>query len=411
MNQILDYNPGPKSGGSSSSDNIVRVFAILLIIVALALCGVGVYGRYKNAKEEANSQVEETKANIEVVKQESDVVIKVTHDKSIEKLIYSWNASSEKTEKNTGNTSMQITVPMPAGENVLHVKVIDINGVETTYQNTFKSEQGVDIITPVIEIVPEGNKLKIKATDETSLDFLTYRWNDEDEQKVEPAEDNNKEITVEVEIQKGKNDLTIVAVDSSNNTTTETKTFKGVTKPEIVAVVSEDQTQVNIKVSHEKGIKSITVELNGSAPIEVGLGEGTPTDAEFPLPLAEGENKIKITAVSTEGIEAVEEPTFTYTPVQPEVPADGQTQEPKISMIQSEDGKIVSVRVEYEAGLKSVSLLFNTQEYEIDIGTDNPTQASFDLELAEGPNRIVVTSVGTDDAEGVLDQEYTYTPQ
>ena len=129
------------------------------------------------------------------------------------------------------------------------------------------------------------------------------------------------------------------------------------------------------------------------------------------MPLAEGENKIKIKAISTEGIEAVEEPTFTYTPIQPEVPTEGQTQEPKISMIQSEDGKIVSVRVEYEAGIKSVSLLFNTQEYEIDIGTDNPTQASFDLELSEGPNRIVVTSVGTDDAEGVLDQEYTYTPQ
>lgn len=84
--------------------------------------------------------------------------------------------------------------------------------------------------------------------------------------------------------------------------------------------------------------------------------------------------------------------------------------EPKISMIQSEDGKFVSVRVEYEAGLKSVGLLFNEQEYVIDIGTENPPQASFDLELNEGENRIVVTTVGTDDSEGVLDQEYNYAP-
>lgn len=411
MNQILDYNQGPKPGGSSNSDNYVRVLAICLIIFAVAMCGVGIYGKYKNAQEEKNNQVEETKANIEVVKKESDVVIKVTHDKSIEKLIYSWNTSSEKTEKNTGNTSMEITVPMPAGENVLHVKVIDINGVETTYQGTFKSEQGVDIITPVINIEAQGEVFKITATDETSLDFLTYRWNDEEETKVEPAEDNKKEISVEIEIKKGKNDLTIVAVDSSNNTTTETKTFKGVTKPEIGAVVSEDQTQVNITVAHEKGIQSIVVELNGSDPITVDLGGGTPTDASFPLPLSEGENKVKITATSIEGIPATEEATFTYTPVQPETSSETQRTEPKISMIQSEDGMLVSVRVEYEAGLKSVSLLFNEQEYEIDIGTDNPTQASFDLQLAEGQNRIVVTSVGVDDSEGVLDQEYTYTPQ
>ena len=48
MNQILDYNSGQNSGGSSNSDKIVRVFAILIIIFALALCGVGIYGKIKN---------------------------------------------------------------------------------------------------------------------------------------------------------------------------------------------------------------------------------------------------------------------------------------------------------------------------------------------------------------------------
>lgn len=410
MNQILDYNPGNnKSGGSSNSDKIVRVFAIIIIIFALVLCGVGGYQKYINSKNEKNVQAETTKANIEVAKQDSNVVIKVTHDKSIEKIIYSWNTSSEKTIKGTGTTSMEQTVPLPAGENVLHVKVIDIKGVETTYENTFKSDSGVDIITPVIKIsTPEGNKIKVQATDETSLDFLTYRWNNEEEQKVEPSGDNKKEISVDIEIKKGKNDLTIVAVDSNNNTTTETKSFTGVIQPEIVAVVAENGSEVNIKITHEKGIQSITVEFNGSEPIAVDIGGGTPTEAEFPLGLAEGENIIKITATSVEGIKATKEATFTYTP-EPvvEVPKN----EPKISMIQSEDGKIVSVRIEYEAGLKSVGLLFNEQEIPIDIGDDNPTQASFDLELPEGTTRIVVTSVGTDDSEGVLDQEYTYTPQ
>lgn len=409
MNQILDYNSGQNSGGSSNSDKIVRVFAILIIIFALALCGVGIYGKIKNSNDEKSKKAEETKAEIVVTKQDSEVNIRVTHDKSIERLIYRWNTSSEKTEKGTGKSTMELNVPMPAGENVLHIKVVDINGVETTYENTFKSESGVDIITPVIEIKPDGNKLKVTATDETSLDFLTYRWNSEEEQKVEPSEDNPKEITVEIEVMKGKNDLTIVAVDSSNNTATETKAFTGVTQPEIVAVVSEDGAQVDIKVTHEQGLKSITVEINGSEPIQVDIGEGNPVNAEFPIPLSEGENNIKVNAISTENIPASKEATFTYTP-EPIPDPNANRNEPKISMIQSEDGKFVSVRVEYEAGLKSVGLLFNEQEYVIDIGTENPPQASFDLELNEGENRIVVTTVGTDDSEGVLDQEYNYAP-
>lgn len=410
MNQILDYNPGGnKSGGSSNSDKIVRVFAVIIIIFGLALCGIGGYQKYINTQEEKNVKPEETKANIEVVEKEDSVVIKVTHDKSIEKLIYSWNTSSEKTEKGVGKTSMEVSAKMPAGENVLHVKVVDINGVETSYEGTFVSESGVDIISPIIDIKVEGNKLKVTATDETSLDFLTYRWNNEEEERVLPAEDNKKEIACEIEIKKGKNDLTIIAVDSNNNTSTETKAFTGVTQPEIVAVVSEDGTQVNIKVTHEAGVKSIIVELNGSGPINVDLGAESLEVAEFPLPLVEGDNKVKITATSTEDITATKEATFTYTPPAPE--PEQPRNEPKISAIQSEDGKIVSIRVEYEQGLKSVGLLFNEQEYVIEIGADNPPQASFDLELAEGTNRIVVTSVGADDAEGVLDQEFTYTPQ
>lgn len=409
MNQILDYNPGQNSGGSSNSDKIVRVFAILIIVFALVLCSVGIYGKYKNAKDEKNKKAEATKANIEVTKQDSEVIIKVTHDKSIEKLIYSWNTSTEKTEKGTGKTTMEVAVLMPAGENLLHVKVIDINGVETTYENTFESESGVDIINPVIEIKPDGNKLKVIARDETSLDFLTYRWNNEEEEKVEPSEDNKKEIIVEIEVKKGKNDLIIVAVDSNNNSVTETKGFTGVTQPEIVAVVSEDGSEVNIKVSHEQGIKSVTAEINGSEPIDVDWGGGNPPDVEFPIPLSEGENIIKITATSTENIPASKEATFTYNP-EPVPDPNLNRGEPKISMIQSEDGRLVSVRVEYEAGLKSVGLLFNEQEWDIDIGTDNPPQASFDLELSGGDNRIVVTAVGADDSEGVLDKEYNFTP-
>ena len=45
MNQILDFDPNKKSGGSSSgSDKVVRVFAILLVIFAIGLLSSGAYG-------------------------------------------------------------------------------------------------------------------------------------------------------------------------------------------------------------------------------------------------------------------------------------------------------------------------------------------------------------------------------
>ena len=52
MNQILDYSPNKtsKKGGSSGSDKIVRVFAILLAIFAICLLGVGGYSILKNRK-------------------------------------------------------------------------------------------------------------------------------------------------------------------------------------------------------------------------------------------------------------------------------------------------------------------------------------------------------------------------
>ena len=49
MNQILDYNPNKSSGGGSSgSDKVTRVFALILICFAICLAGVGGYNLMNN---------------------------------------------------------------------------------------------------------------------------------------------------------------------------------------------------------------------------------------------------------------------------------------------------------------------------------------------------------------------------
>ena len=135
MNQILDYMPNHKSSKSDGSDKIVRIFAILLILFAIALMAVVGYGRIAN-KNQINSEIQQmTNAKIEVDVQEAQVTIKVTHDKKIQKLIYSWNTSSERTIK-ASEKYWEETIDVPAGNNTLHIKVIDENGVETPRRPT-----------------------------------------------------------------------------------------------------------------------------------------------------------------------------------------------------------------------------------------------------------------------------------
>lgn len=310
MNQILDYDTNNGSGNSNNTDNIVRVFAILLIIFALALIGVVVYRLNANKNDETEIVEQKTEANIEVEINDAQATIKVAHDKNIDKIIYSWNTSSERTIKGTGKY-MEESIDVPAGENVLHIKVIDEVGAETTYEEDVTSEEGVDIINPVIDLsVTDEKKLKIVATDETSLDFITYRWNEEDEQQIYANEDS-KEVTTEIEILKGENDLTVVAVDKNNNITTETKTFTGLTKPEIKAILSDDGKSVEIVATHENGIESVQYNFN-DVDYNVDIGTDNPKQIQFPQELQVGNNKITLIVKSVDGTETRFDATCPY---------------------------------------------------------------------------------------------------
>ena len=262
-----------------------------------------------------------TYAVITTSKEGEQVTVSVTHDKIIEKMIYSWNTSAERSELGKNAKTLEKVLDLPAGTNTLHIKVIDINGLETSYEEEFISESGLDILNPVISLsVVDGEelkKLKIMATDETKIDFITYRWNDEEEVKVESNEENPKEISLEIDILRGTNDITIVAVDSSNNTTTETKSFTALTKPEITVTLSADGSSLDIQATHENGIASVYYTLNDK-PFE-GKFEDKPTTVQFAQALENGYNRIILTVKSVDGTETVFDGECTYEPPQENV--------------------------------------------------------------------------------------------
>lgn len=391
MNQILDDSPIKNSGGGSpKSDVVVRVLAIMLAIFAIALFGLGIYGLVKNKKSDIPVQAA-SDAKIEIEQKETTAVIKVSHDKVIEKLIYSWDSEKETTIKGSGESSMEEEITLFAGEHTLKVKVVDKDGHETSFEQEITSETGGDKMYPVIKLeVTEDKKLRITATDETAIDFVTYRWNDEEEHKEEVTDDDKK-IEFDIDILKGNNDLTIIAVDKSQNTTTETKSFSGVTKPDVKITIASDKKTFNVVCSHENGIKKVKLTLNGQEydiMQALNLSEDeTHNEVTFDAQLTEGNNDISVEAVS------VDETTTVATET-----VENQSEEDRnieISIKKSDDyDDRADIKITAEKEIKEIKLNVNDVDY--DVNVDN---TSFQMQLVEGNNKIAVTVVLEDGME------------
>lgn len=397
MNQILEYSPNKNSGGGASgSDKIVRIFALILIIFALCFIAVGGYGFVKKNKNITDvDALTQTEAKIEVEVSETTAKIKVSHDKAIEKVIYSWDNDKEIVDKGDGTSQKEIEIQLPAGEHTLTIKVVDVDGFETSYKKSITSENGTDIVNPEIKIVvTDDKKLKITATDETEIAYVTYKWNNDEEIVVDERDEEKKKIEFEIEILKGNNDLTVIAVDANNRTTTENKSFSGVTKPEVKITVASDKKSINVNCFHEKGLKKVTLNANGT-DYDVAIGEGTPTDVNFNFELPEGNTTVKVTATSVD--DTATEATEEIVPDQPEEPSGNENI--VINISKSEEEKKALISAEYPEGIKEIKLNVNDVDYSVGLPEENPTNVSFGLDLVEGNNRITLTVIGTDGTE------------
>lgn len=296
MNQIL-YIQKSKNRNSLEINTILKIFAIAIIILGIILIGKGTYGIVALANEE---QMKDPIVSIKEV--DGKLQINVTHNKAIDKIIYSWNDGEEVSLQGKGQTNIVETIEMPVGANTLTLKVVDVKKKESVYSKGYFKYQK-DIIPPQIELVVEGSKVKIVVKDERELSYIMYRWNDEDNTVVEPREDSKKQIEEKISILKGENKLTIVAVDSSGNEATKEQTFKGVKKPTIQ--VTQENDELIIKVKDEENIKKIDITLNGqfysTDPENAGASLNM-QEVELRQKLQQGENTITITVYSISGL-------------------------------------------------------------------------------------------------------------
>ena len=297
MNQILATSNATKAkpkknrgAGPADIKTVVRVFAIIMLIFGIFMIGTGSYAIYKDneAKNEAT-----TKPVITETLNEDSTAIKlsVTHDKAIDRIEYSWNNGEVQTITGNGRRNIELDIEIPGGTNILNVKAIDVQGQEISTDKEYTADD-------IINLSVSGSKLKITAENETEIAYMTYRWDEDEEQRIDI---NATTVDQEIDIPMGEHNLTVILVDVNNETITKEQKVKGVTKPTIDIGIDDAQEYYLITISDETGLERVEFTIRGEQKtVTVENGE---TELKYKLKLNDGdENRLEITAYNVDGI-------------------------------------------------------------------------------------------------------------
>lgn len=309
MNQILSVEPPkPKkekkqknrannySGGQVEIEKVVRFFAIVLIVFGTIMIGSGSYSMFQGTKSGGEGQAKPTISVQEI--SETELKIAVTHNSSLQKVTYNWNGKNPIELDASGKKSIEETIEIPTGSNMLNIYAVDENGKETNYSRTY-SRQG-DI---TIELAVEVPNIKVTASGKNQLSYMTYRWDEEEEKRIDI---NGMETEQFIEIPMGQHTLTVVVVDVNNTTETKVQEVKGVTKP-TVTVTPNGVDSFEIKATDEEGIKRIEFILNETNKSAIDLDKVYPDaeqrkEFEYSYPTVDGENKLEVIVYNESGV-------------------------------------------------------------------------------------------------------------
>ena len=303
MNQILSVeNPKKekkrKNNGPIELDKILKFFCITILVFGVFMIGSGSYSMYQNSKianlsAKPTIEIKETSA--------TEITIQVTQNKELSKVTYNWNNEENIEIECAGKKKIEEKVQIPAGENTINIYAIDINGQESNLSKEYTIEGNV-----TIDIVEAGvNKVKVTAEGKEQLSYMTYRWDDEEETKIDINDIKTEQI---IEVPKGLHTLTVIFVDINNNTQTKKQEVKGVQKPKL-EVTTDGVDNFIIKASDEEGIKRVEFIINETDKNMLNLDQVLPLEErkefEYKYPLHDGENKLEVRVYNESDISEV----------------------------------------------------------------------------------------------------------
>ena len=313
MNQILSVEPPkPKKdksakkqktnygsgGGTIAVEKIVRFFAIILIIFGIIMVGSGSYSMYQNSQT-GNTEAKPTISVQEI--SETELEIEVSHTNPLQRVTYNWNGQSPVELDASGKRSVMQTIEIPTGDNTLNIYAVDQEGKETNYSRLYSREGDIDINFEV-----DGSNLKVTASGKNQLSYMTYRWDDEEEQRVEI---NNMDVEYSIEIPMGQHTLTVSVVDINNTTETKEQEVKGVTKPTVEVSLDESKTHFVVNASDDEGITRVEIRIDEDDNqkylfnLEEIYSQDQRKQFEYGgFELHDGENKIEVTVYNESGV-------------------------------------------------------------------------------------------------------------
>lgn len=306
MNQILSTSM-PMDGKKKSKKNkqynrnkqpvavgiILKFFAISLLVFGVFMVGTGVYAIYTNQVIIKEENAEPT-ISIEN-KTDTVVLLKVLHQKNIAKLEYRWNDGNATIVNGNGGKYLEQEINVPSGINTLHVLVQDENGKESTYDKQYDIESNINI-----EV--SGNKIKITSEGDTMLSYMTYRWDDGEEEKINI---NDTSLEQEIEAVKGLHTLTVIVVDENNNTDTKVQKINGVSKPKLEITYDEEVKHFVIITSDDEKLSKIEFRMNeDEQTYMLNLEEMDLKELNYTVPMEfeVGENILEVTVYNSNGI-------------------------------------------------------------------------------------------------------------
>lgn len=248
----------PKTPGDTKG--ITRFFAILILIFGLALSADGAYAFVKNVEAEKNNK----EPVVEVLKTGAKATVTITCENGIQAVSFAWNDSNSTVVQGRGNTEVQQELQIPSGENnKLNITVNDSNGKTSKYVKTLNRDSE-DVTEPVISIEGVNSNIKITVTDDTAIDYITYRYGDTQEVTVSATEEGQTTIEETIPAVSGEETLVVEAVDKAQNVATKEQKIKGIKRPTIEVTVDEsDPSYIIIKASDEDGLRMISYSING----------------------------------------------------------------------------------------------------------------------------------------------------
>ena len=297
MNQILSTSMpmenNKKNRQPIAIGRVLKFFGMVILIFGVVIIGIGGYTIYKNQMVQQQN-LEPTIA----IENKTDTVIllKVTHEKKISKVEYGWNDEAMQVVNGSNGQYVEQEINIPSGINTLHVKVQDEEGKEKTFEKQYEIESNINF-----EVA--GNKIKITCESDKTISYMTYKWDDGEETRIEI---NDTKIEQEIEAIKGLHTLTVVAVDEDNNKDTKLQKINGVSKPELIIDVDDDVKHFVIRTSDDEQLQRIEIRLNqdDNQKYLLNLEDKNLKELEYVLPieLQSGENIIEVKVYNSNNV-------------------------------------------------------------------------------------------------------------